>query len=206
VNTEVDILVRGRHLEVSQGFRTHVTDKFARITRFGIPLSRVDVEVSRENNPRQSEVAFEVEITCLGSGPVVRAEAAAGDKYAALDLAYGRLEERLRRAADRRRNRRAGEPKVAIGVPSTAVDGPVTDDEITPDDEVYAQGPVLVREKAHLAGQMSVEQALYEMELVGHDFFLFRDDATGRASVVYRRRGYDYGLIRLVEDAEVAVG
>jgi hypothetical protein len=53
---------------------------------------------------------------------------------------------------------------------------------------------------------MSVEQALYEMELVGHDFFLFRDEATGRASVVYRRRGYDYGLIRLVEDAEVAVG
>ena len=203
MSNELAVMVRGRHLEISEGFREHATGKFSRVSRFGVPLSRVDIEISREPNPRAADVAFEVEITCNGAGPVIRAEASAGDKFAALDLAYGRLEERLRRAADRKRSHKNTPLRDAMGVPAEADPDPVASEE--PDDEVFAAGPVLVREKSHRSGQMSVEQALYEMELVGHDFFLFRDAATGRPSVVYRRRGYDYGLIRLLEET-VSVG
>jgi hypothetical protein len=62
---------------------------------------------------------------------------------------------------------------------------------------VLGDGPMVVREKTHQAAPMTLDQALYEMELVGHDFFLFVDKETDLASVVYRRRGYDYGVIRL---------
>jgi len=61
-------------------------------------------------------------------------------------------------------------------------------------------GPVVLREKVHAATPMTIDQALLEMELVGHDFFLFHDSECDRFSVVYRRRGYDYGVIRLVEE------
>lgn len=229
---QVDIVVRGRHLEVSTRFRDHATDKLSRLDRFGVPLSRIDVEVSKELNPRQSDRAYEVELTCRGRGPVIRAEAAANDKYAALDVAYSRLEERLRRAGERRRFHRHGRAATAsassaapplesdevVGARLSVVDdmprvsgsahtangsAPATTGADDVDDVVYAAGPVVVREKTHRAGPMTVEQALHAMELVGHDFFLFMDVDEGCATVVYRRRGFDYGLIRLHEESDV---
>jgi ribosomal subunit interface protein len=65
MNAPVEIVVRGRHLELSQRFRDHVVEKLGRIDRFGVVISRIDVEVSKESNPRQAERAFEVELTCL---------------------------------------------------------------------------------------------------------------------------------------------
>ncbi len=234
MNQNVDIVVRGRHLEVSSRFRDHVTEKLSRLDRFGVPLMRIDVEVTKEVNPRQSDRAYEVELTCRGRGPVIRAEASANDKYAALDVAYSRLEERLRRAGERRRFHRHGRastasvtaaapeldpaqglgarlsvvddmPKVsgstaAAGARNGTVTGTPAQDDV--DDVVYSAGPVVVREKTHAAGPMTVEQALHAMELVGHDFFLFMDSDDGRASVVYCRRGFDYGLIRLHDEGE----
>ncbi len=97
---EVEIVVRGRHVDVSSRFRELASEKLARVERFGQPIQRVDVELSKEQNPRLADRAFEVELTCRGKGPVIRAEASAADKYSALDLASGRLEERLRRAHD----------------------------------------------------------------------------------------------------------
>lgn len=194
----VEIVVRGRHVEVSQRFRDHVGDKLGRIDRFGVPLSRVDVEVSKEANPRQADRAFEVELTCVGRGPVIRAEAAAADKYAALDVAYDRLEERLRRAADKRhtRNRKGPVPPardlevaVAQEIESVPDDGEA--------DVVYEDGPIVVRDKTHPSTPMTVAEALHALELVGHDFFLFHDLESGMPAVVYKRRGYDYGLLRI---------
>ncbi len=196
MNAPVDIVVRGRHLELSQRFREHVGSKLGRIDRFGVALSRIDVEVSKESNPRQADRAFEVELTCVGRGPVIRAEAYAADKYAALDVAYGRLEERLRRAAERRhtQHRRGGAPTAADLVePAVLL---VDEDDVEPD-VVYEDGPVVVRDKTHPSEPMTVSEALHSLELVGHDFFLFHDSATGLATVVYKRRGYDYGLLRL---------
>jgi ribosomal subunit interface protein len=208
INAPVDIVVRGRHLDLSQRFRDHVGDKLGRIDRFGIVLSRVDVEVTKESNPRQSERAFEVELTCVGRGPVIRAEASAADKYAALDLAYGRLEERLRRAAERRttRNRRGGTAP-RIEVEDVVADEAVVEADDTEADVVYEDGPIVVRDKTHPSRPMTVAEALHALELVGHDFFLFHDVDSGLPTVVYKRRGYDYGLLRITvaeEAAEVA--
>ncbi len=206
-----EIVVHGRHVEVSRRFREHVHSKLERIDKFGIPLRRVDVEVSKEGNPRLADRAFEVELTTRANGSVIRAEAAASDKYAALDIAYGRLEQRLRRAADKTRYHRHGAD--AVRSPRAAgfdnLETPSSEDDTAGEaedleDTVWEQGPVVVREKSHETVPMSVEQAVTEMEMVGHDFFLFIDVNSGAPAVVYRRRGFDYGLIRVhtVEDDE----
>ena len=198
MNAPVDIVVRGRHVDLSDRFRDHVVDKLGRVDRFGVALSRVDVEVSKESNPRQADRAFEVELTCVGRGPVIRAEATAADKYAALDLAYGRLEERLRRAGERRhtKNRRGRAIAGVLGEAAAAAEVAVEADD-TEADVVYEDGPIVVRDKTHPSMPMTVSEALHALELVGHDFFLFHDVATDRPTVVYKRRGYDYGLLRL---------
>jgi ribosomal subunit interface protein len=201
MSSTVDIVVRGRHLDLSQRFREHVSGKFDRVDRFGVGLSRIDVEVSKESNPRLADRAFEVELTCLGRGPVIRAVAHADDKYAALDVAYGRLEVRLRRAAERRRARhkKGGVPPVSPDEVAV-VDDTNTDVVVVDADVVYEDGPVVVREKTHSSAPMSVPDALHAMELVGHDFFLFLDVDTEAPTVVYKRRGYDYGLLRLAPE------
>ncbi len=193
----MDIVVRGRHLDVSDRFREHVAAKVGKVDRFGLPIAHVDVEVSFEPNPRQTDRAYEVELTCRGTGPVIRAEAHAPDKYAATDIALARLEERLRRAADRKRTRRV--EKVVV-VPAAEIVPesiePTADAE--PDDgTVWEEGPIVVRLKEHVAQPMTVAQAVESLELVGHDFYLFRDSDSGAPSVVYHRRGYNYGLLRL---------
>ena len=193
----MDIVVRGRHLDVSDRFREHVAGKVGKVDRFGLPITHVDVEISFEPNPRQTDRAYEVELTCHGSGPVVRAEAHAPDKYAATDIALARLEERLRRAADRKRTRRV--EKVVV-VPAAEVVSQSLEPaaEAEPDDgTVWEEGPIVVRLKEHVSQPMTVAQAVESMELVGHDFYLFRDRDSGAPSVVYHRRGYNYGLLRL---------
>lgn len=209
----MDVVVRGRHLEVSDRFREHVTGKLSRADRFGLTVDTIDVEVTQEPNPRQADRAFKVEITCRGVGPVVRAEAYAQDKYAALDAAHARLEEQLRRAADKRRSRRHARVVLApegvaladlAGLTGSGSNGSDAGSEGEPvvagderDGTVWEEGPLVVRLKEHVTEPMSVGQAVDSMELVGHDFYLFREEETGNPAVVYRRRGYTYGLIRL---------
>src|SRR4029450_8369956 len=99
----MEIVVRGRNVEVPEHYRQHVEDKVGQLERFDAKLSRIDVELFHEKNPRQSAHCQRVEITLRGKGPVVRAEAAGPDFYAALDMACAKLDNRMRRAADRRR-------------------------------------------------------------------------------------------------------
>ncbi len=204
----MDVVVKGRHCEIPERFRQHAVEKLAKLEKLDGKAVRVDVEVSHEPNPRLADVAERVELTCRSRGPVVRAEAAAQDPYAALDLAYAKLETRLRRAADRRRVHHGQRTPVSVAAATSAVAGseqvaeaaaPQPADEATRHDErvLDEAGPFVVREKVHDAVPMSLDQALFEMELVGHDFFLFIDEDGGDPCVVYRRRGYDYGVIRL---------
>jgi ribosomal subunit interface protein len=203
----MEIVVRGRHIEVSDRFREHVSNKLSKIERYDGKCHRVDVEVSQESNPRLADQALRVEITCHGKGPVIRAEAAADEKYAALDIAYGRLVERLRRAADRRHDHHRSQGRAfAERMHAAAVTEPATSADESDGDDDGGQGPFIVREKTHRAPAMTLDQALYEMELVGHDFFLFQDAASGTPSVVYRRKGYDYGVLHLEVDAEAVIG
>jgi ribosomal subunit interface protein len=167
-------------------------------------MIRVDVELYHERNPRQSAACQRVEVTCASRGPVVRAEACASDFYRALDAAVAKLDSRMRRAADRRRVHRGSRTptSVAAATGGLEVDGvaPVTTLAAPAEDGQPEEfGGLVVREKEHSAEPMTIDRALFEMELVGHDFYLFSDKDTGRPSVVYRRKGYDYGVIRLVD-------
>jgi ribosomal subunit interface protein len=228
----VDITFKGRHTEVIDRFRSQAMAKLAKIEKLDHKAIRLDVEVTAEHNPRQSQRRERVELTISSRGPVIRAEASAEDRYAALDIAYAKLESRLRRACDRRKGRHgahaavrvndlpaAAEAAAATPAAEAAAATPAAETAQTPElpgdaaddgraadaaDDVVpvkmqGSGPLVVREKFHGASPMTIDQALFEMEMVGHDFYLYRDIASGRPSVVYRRRGYQYGVIRLVD-------
>ncbi|MBF8189349.1 ribosome-associated translation inhibitor RaiA [Nonomuraea sp. K274] len=221
----MDIIVKGRHTGVSDRFRDLVTTKLARIERLDNKLIRVDVEVSKERNLRVADQRERVELTIHSRGPAIRAEASADDRFAALDLALDKLEGRLRRMADRRKVHHGNHcppsvSEITSALPSAGSLPPLTEeptvskqaesdeDELVRSDERYddivpiemdGDGPLIVREKYHRAEPMTIDQALLEMELVGHDFYLFRDKESGQPCVVYNRRGYNYGVLRLVE-------
>ena len=189
----MDVVVRGRNVEVPDHFRQHVAEKIERVERYDHRIIRVDVELYHERNPRQSASCQRVEVTCATRGPVVRAEAC-----------------RMRRSADRRRVHRGARTPTSVAAATSALVNGVTVDGVSvatldrsaeqePEDEEF--GGLVVREKEHSAEPMTIDRALFEMELVGHDFFLFADANSGRPSVVYRRKGYDYGVIRLVDGA-----
>jgi ribosomal subunit interface protein len=292
----MEITFKGRHTSVPERFRRHASAKLAKLEKLDHNAVRIDVEVSTERNPRQADRSERVELTIRSRGPAIRAEAAADDRYAALDLAFAKLEGRLRKAAERRKVRRGdlsvrstdalaavaaapAEAKAMIAEAAALADVeipaiPVPDDaamlngtrvgrkangrtggrpssrgssrvsgrsgssgtanrrpettvplpsmpadDAAPDfggfrDEAAAEasasgllpmqmvgdGPLIVREKFHEAHPMTIDDALLEMELVGHDFFAYHDSHCGKFSVVYRRRGYDYGVIRLVDE------
>jgi ribosomal subunit interface protein len=220
----LDIIVRGRRTDVNDRFRQHVDSKLAKYERLDSKIIQVDVEVTEERNPRQAGQRERVELTIRSKGPVIRAEAAADDRYGALDVALEKLDTRMRRNADRRKIHHGtrtpakysgiesmpaplepsplteNEPSVRAAEPEPApFERPDLDEKLVPI-PMDGDGPIVVREKAHKAEPMDIQQALYEMELVGHDFFLFRDKESGQPSVVYRRRGWDYGVIRLIEE------
>jgi ribosomal subunit interface protein len=262
----MDITFKGRHTTVPERFRRHATAKLAKLEKLDQRAIRVDVEVSKENNPRQADRCTRVELTIRSRGPAIRAEAAADEMYAALDLAFAKLEGQLRRAAERRKGRRVdvsvrsvdavsavsatrtgqaagtlletagpdeGAPELAatesvtVGrprgrrkmngrsrqeslVPLPAMPG--AGENVGPGDQgaedasglvpiqMEGDGPLVVREKFHSTSPMTIDRALLEMELVGHDFYAYHDSQCDKFSVVYRRRGYDYGVIRLVEE------
>lgn len=207
----MDVVVSSRHCEVSERFRQHVADKLARLEKHDHRIIRVDVQLEREKDSRHPEMAIRVELTARSKGPILRAEAAGEDKMAALDLALDKMSAQMRRAADRRKIHRGQHAPESLagamarsaenGQVPAGVDGTetITSHKVGPI-SVDGEGPLVVREKTHKASPMTLEQALYEMELVGHDFFLFVDKETEHPSVVYRRKGYDYGVIALELD------
>jgi ribosomal subunit interface protein len=245
----VDIIFKARHTDVRERFRTHASGKLAKIEKLDDKAIRIDVQITAERNPRQSGRRERVELTVTSRGPAIRAEAAAEDRFAAFDLAFDKLESRLRRLGDRRKDRHgahaavrltdlpeadlasdaelpairlgrgggllAGNGAEAMAAMAAAADAadatssasePAEDQVRDVEIDMQGDGPLVVREKFHAAEPMSIDQALFEMELVGHDFFLFSDVGSGMPSVVYRRRGYQYGVIRLMEEHAPAAG
>ncbi|MDQ2884161.1 MAG: ribosome-associated translation inhibitor RaiA [Actinomycetota bacterium] len=234
----MNIVVKGRNVEVPDHYRMHVTEKLARVERYDQKAVHYDVELFHERNPRQSKSCQRVEITGRCRGQVVRAEACGADFYAALDAAVSKLDNRLRRVADRSKvhyGRRhptsvaeataplaatltsdieaavetnghrtrlldPPDPEFDYELPTQRTESPAVQSPDGPDAQSPdLQGPGrIVRHKRHSATPMTVDAALYEMELVGHDFYLFADAASGLPSVVYRRHGFDYGVIQLV--------
>jgi ribosomal subunit interface protein len=194
---EMDIVMTGRHVDVPAHYRVHVTDKLTHLERYNSHVIRYDVELAHERNPRQSKACQRVEITGTGKGSTVRAEACGPDFYTALDAAVGKLEARLRRSHDRRRVHHGRHQHTTTNPLEHPSHEHPSHEHPWESTDVEGAGHI-VREKEHSGEPMTVDQALSEMELVGHDFYLFADAASARPSVVYRRKGFDYGVIRLV--------
>ncbi|MBB3035644.1 ribosomal subunit interface protein [Hoyosella altamirensis] len=216
-----DIVVKGRNVEVPDHFRIHVEEKLSRLERFHPSVYLFDVELHHEKNRRQSKTCQRLEITARGKGPVIRAEASAESFYAALEVAVDKLESRFRRFRDRRKVHHGSRTPISVAEATAALTNaqpPLpnltsetkaaesaseeAEEAATKNGAEFAEdeypGPGhIVRTKVHPSQPMTVDDALSEMELVGHDFYLFHDVETDSPSVVYRRHAFDYGLIRL---------
>jgi ribosomal subunit interface protein len=218
----------GRNLGITDRFREYATEKAEKIAGLAEKALALEIKVSRHTEKSGAAGNDRVELTLIGKGPIVRAEAEGGDKYAAFDIALGRLLERVRRAKDRRKVHRGGAhrptslheasasgfavidivpadgdtlERVRTGAINVVSEDTAVDEAEEPD-EVYT--PVVIRRKVFAAAPMTVDDALYFMELVGHDFYLFQDAETRRPSVVYRRKGWDYGVIELDPNSDQA--
>ena len=218
----MEIVVTGRHTQIKQRFRDVVESKMNRVTAIAPDAQRVQIVLSHEGNPRQADTAKRVEITVIAGRTVVRAEASSADEFSALDLALDKLTLRLRRTRDRRKDPRRGytdpvpvdlgpvepvvveepEPEAPNNSPADAVSA-----DLGPGESVEVQvgdTPIVIRRKLHIAEPMTIDEALYEMELIGHDFFLFVNKETGRPSVVYHRHGWSYGVFEIDTPENVA--
>jgi len=227
----MELIIVARHIEITDRFRRYVDDKASKITNLADRPLELHITVSRHHGGKGLVGSDRVELTLIGAGPVVRAESDGEDKYAAFDLALGRLLERLRRAKDRKKVHRGGAHRpTSLQEASSAgfrqvdltpaspedlervITGAIPTSTMSPqqaaaaeveaeraaaanEDEVYT--PVIIRKKVFEAPAMTLDDAMYHMELVGHDFYLFVDEETQRPSVVYRRKGWDYGVIGL---------
>ncbi len=219
----MEINIVGRNLGITDRFREYATEKAAKVTHLAERAITFEIKVSRHNEKLGTQNGDDrVELTLVGPGAVVRAEATGTDKYAAFDVAIARLLERVRRAKDRRKVHRGQHRPTSLREASTGgfsvVDitpapvavldqvrtgaVPVVADEVEVSEDSDEYCPVVIRKKVFASVPMTVDDALYYMELVGHDFYLFIDQESTRPSVVYRRKGWDYGVISLDEDAD----
>ena len=212
----MEIVVTGRHTQIKQRFRDVVENKMNRVTAIAPDAERVQIVVTHEGNPRQADTAKRVEITVIAGRTVVRAEASSTDEYSALDMALDKLTLRLRRTRDRRKDHRRGytnpvpvdmgvvtpepaEEEAPVEEPNNSPQAAVASD-LGPGESVEVQvgdTPIVIRRKLHIAEPMTIDEALYEMELIGHDFFLFVNKETNRPSVVYHRHGWSYGVFEI---------
>lgn len=212
----VELNVHGRNVKVSERLQEYVESKITKFEVLGDHVTDIEVKFTKEGHSGPQSIR--VEITVIGRGPVLRAESAGEDKFAVFDETYGKLLERLRRARDRRKERRAGGrnpqsvseatgsiPLVAEGQTATTE---IQVEELTVEEAAFAEGydltqdvfsPIEIRKKSFPADHLTAEEAVDRMELVGHDFFVYVDKESGAPSAVYRRKGWSYGVIVLDE-------
>jgi ribosomal subunit interface protein len=201
---ETQVEITGRNVQVPEHFAERVNAKLAKVERLDPTLTYFHVELQHERNPRRTDESDRIQITATGKGHIARAEAKEDTFYAALESAVAKMERSLRKVKARRKIALSGHrAPISVGEATAELVDEAKKEEATPgpfDVDPYADqflpGQV-VREKEHPAIPMSVDEALSEMELVGHDFFLFVNEENGKPSVVYRRHAYDYGLIAL---------
>ncbi|QCU77750.1 ribosome-associated translation inhibitor RaiA [Citricoccus sp. SGAir0253] len=206
----MDVSYVARNVSLPDRFRDYAQEKFSKIEQLSQRAQRLEIKVTKQANHRHSDGNLTVELTVQGKGKVIRAEAQADDKFAAFDLAFGKLLERLRRLRDRQKDRLHQRVSVADATAALPVIDPgrslvdqVVEEQAAQDGvtaESDGQAPVKIRKKVFPARPVSVHDAVDAMEMVGHDFYLFIDEDTGQPSAVYRRKGWSYGVITL--DAE----
>lgn len=207
----MEIQISARNLTVSDRFREYVQDRAHKVENLTHRVESLVIKVTRHDH-KSTGLEDQVELTVIEPGHVVRAEAHAPDKFAAFDIALNKLAERLRRASDKHKVHRGQHRQHSISE-MTAHDFEELDVKPVEADVLlgriaqadaeeakvndFGDSPVVIRRKQFKGEPMTVDDALYHMELVGHDFYLFFDSETKKPSVVYRRKGWNYGLITL---------
>lgn len=200
----------GRNITVSDRFREYVDEKITKVDQLASKVQRIDVKVVQETHARNQSNALSVELTVVSKGPAIRAEARGADKFAAFDIAFAKLLERLRKARDKKKVHRGNHAPIAVHEATSTL--PVAQSgkslveetleaqataEAQANEQEAEYSPVVIRRKVFPAEVMSVDDAVDRMELVGHPFYLFIDEASGAHSVVYGRTQYQYGVITL---------
>jgi putative sigma-54 modulation protein len=176
----VRLQVKGKNVEVSDSLKTYAQEKLGKLDKHLNDAARLELELAVEKNPSISENQI-AEATIWTKGPVLRARETSADMRASIDLLVEKLERQARRYRDKRRR---GPGRAAANNAQEAI--PVVPDE---------ESPVIVKSKQFAVKPMSPEEAVLQLELIGHDFFVFRSSDTGEVNVVYRRKDSGYGLI-----------
>jgi putative sigma-54 modulation protein len=182
----VDVTVKGRNMSVTEALERYALEKVERVRKFfddERSVSRAEVELIHERNPSISEPEV-AEATLFINGAVLKAREASEDMYASIDRMSDKLERQVRRYRGRQIDRWHGQLKGR----SPELESTVPENE----EEVEAK---IVRTKQFQMKPMSAEEAVLQMELLDHDFFVFTSADTGDVNVVYRRRDGNYGLI-----------
>ena len=179
----MNVRIHARNTEIAEDVRDLAHEKVEHAGRIFDDVTNVDVEFSESGNPRQTDARYRVEITSTAAGQIVRVESNAFDARAALDTASEKYERQLRKLKERliQRSRKAGHKD--LNPPGNTVD------------DLHDRDVVIVKRKRFAMRPMSVEEAALQMEMLGHDFFVFLDADTGRQSVLYYRRDGDLGMI-----------
>jgi ribosomal subunit interface protein len=222
----MDITLIGRNVGITDRFREYALEKSDRVTHLAERALSLEIRLCRHHETNGTSGDDRVELTLISPGPIVRAEAGGADKYAAFDAALAKLLEQVRRAKDRRKIHRGHGKRLtslreasasefasldvrpadgdAMRWASTGPQQLSTEPNDEEPGEQDAYSPMEIRRKVFEAEPMTVDDALYRMELVGHDFYLYLDSETGRPSLVYRRKGWSYGVLEL--QAQEAAG
>jgi len=207
----MEVKISARNLTVSSRFNDYVAERAHKVEQFVHQAQEFSIKVTRHDHSRVTGPEDQVELTVFGSGQIIRAEAHASDKFAAFDVAFGKLTERLRRASDKRKvhHGRHGSPGTSeltasdFGeldvhpVSAEVLLGISHDSEASQTPDPQPETPIVIRRKAFEGKRLTVSEALDNMELLGHDFYLFIDAETDKPSVVYKRKGWNYGVISL---------
>ncbi len=167
--------VSGKNIEITNGLREAVVDKLSKLERYFTPDTEVNVTLSVEKDRQRIEVTIPIK------GTIIRAEQVSSDMYASIDMVEAVLERQLRRY----KNKIVDQKQSAMALSQVFLD-----EETADEDEIK-----IVRSKRFAIKPMDVEEACVQMELLGHDFFVFRNAETDEVNVVYKRKGNTYGLI-----------
>ena len=206
----MDLTIKQRNSKVSERQRKHIESKLGKLERFLDQIKSVTVEVSNEQRRNAGEV-FRVQATLIGErGVILRAEQDSADLYTAVDEVQDVLERQIKRYKDK--HWRRGKMRRQAGkfiVPEPVLTAESENEQGSPEkentDSQYLDGeydgfPEIVRMKEFKVRPMFTDEAVEQMELLGHTFFIFRDADTLRISVVYRRKDGNYGLIVVPEE------
>ena len=204
----MELNISANNLTVSDRFRDYVSERAEKVEHLLHRVQELAIKVTRHDHSRNSGPEDQVELTVFATGQIIRAEAHAQDKFSAFDMAWGKLTERLRRANDRRKPHHGhhGSPGTAELTATEFSSLDITPADLSllhpgePAEEIkdFGSSPVVIRRKEFHAEKMTADDAITNMELLGHDFYLFLDGENGKPSVAYRRKGWNYGIIALV--------